>query len=71
MIHEDIILKSPQDTKNRIAANIKRNLARYPKVEFVCSGPLYTQLVDAGYIDAKDSPRRRQLEIILAIIQSA
>ena len=71
MIHRDNILNSPTDTKDRIATNIKKFLSRYPQEILLCSGPLHAKLVNAKYIDANDKLRRRQLEIILAIIQSA
>ena len=71
MIHEGIIINSSKAIKNRIAESIETYLSRYPKLEFINSGLLYSQLVDAGYIDAKDKLRRKQLEIILAIIKSA
>ncbi len=72
MIHRDNIINSPRSTKNSIATDIRKNLARYrPREDFFCSGPLRKQLIDAKYIDASDRPRRRQLEIILGIIMSA
>lgn len=71
MIHRDNILNSPTDTKDRIATNIKRFLARYPQEILIYSGPLHAQLVNTNYIHANDRLRRRQLEIILVIIQGA
>lgn len=71
MIHDKIILNSPLDTRNSIAESIQKHLSRYPDIDFVCSGPLRTKLVNSGYVDASDKIRRRQLEIILAIIKSA